>query len=447
MNIKEKLGAMNIKEQLGGVLKQSVFLARTVVGAGISRVRWFVFTSKGRRLASWLVVAGTVGFVAATRPVTLIEPGQLGIRMNLVTGISSELREGWAVLVPHIHRLHLYSLKDQVYRPERSAQASGPAPFQSAEGLSIGIEITLRYALDPARVSTLATSMPEDVGTEIVEPVIDGVLRRHFAQHTVREIFATQRREIQKAISDEIGPLLAKDGVLLRSITLGNVDLPTQYRTGVESLLAEELSAEKMRYTLELKEKQIKETALSAEAEKVRREKAAEASASEEIIAAKAKAEAMRHILPFKEKEIEQRRLEAEAAKVSRLTQASAEAEARRIEAAGEADARRKLAESDAYRVEVTGKASSEQLAREADLITKNPLLIQKTLADKLSDKIQVIIAPPQMGGFVAGNLLGQGQPSQPRYSGAPGSRRSSDASESESESGYGSEDSQQQEE
>ena len=35
-------------------------------------------------------------------------------------------------------------------------------------------------------------------------------------------------------------------------------------------------------------------------------------------------------------------------------------------------------------------------------LIAKNPLLIQKTLADKLSDKIQVIIAPPQAGGFFA---------------------------------------------
>jgi regulator of protease activity HflC (stomatin/prohibitin superfamily) len=213
--------------------------------------------------------------------------------------------------------------------------------------------------------------------------------------------------------------MLASDGVILRSITLGNVDLPDQYRRGVESLLAEELSAEKMRYTLELKEKQVKETALSAEADKVRREKAAEAAASEEIIAAKAKAEAMRHVLPFKEKEIEQRRLEAEASKVSRLTQASAEAEARRIEAAGEADARRKLAESDAYRVEVTGKAASEQLARDASLISKNPLLIQKTLADKLSDKIQVIIAPPQVGGFFASGLLGP-QPPTPPYANAP---------------------------
>jgi hypothetical protein len=44
-------------------------------------------------------------------------------------------------------------------------------------------------------------------------------------------------------------------------------------------------------------------------------------------------------------------------------------------------------------------------------LIARNPLLIQKTLADKLSDKIQVIVAPPSAGGFFAGGLLGmQGQ-------------------------------------
>jgi hypothetical protein len=40
--------------------------------------------------------------------------------------------------------------------------------------------------------------------------------------------------------------------------------------------------------------------------------------------------------------------------------------------------------------------------------VTRYPLLIQKTLADKLSDKIQVIIAPPPSdGGFIGNTLLG----------------------------------------
>ncbi len=382
-------------------------LAGSAVRGAVSRIRWLLYAPRGRRMTAGLVVAGALAGVVVAQPVCLLEPGEVGIRVNRLTGTVSELREGWSLLVPHVHRLSRYSLKDQTYQPRRSTRATDAAPFQSVEGLSLGVEVTVRYVLDAERIGALAARLPENVGQDIIEPAIDGVLRRHFAQHTVREIFSTQRVRIQKDLLEELTPLLAEDGVRVRSVTLGNVDLPQQYRTGMESLLTEELNSEKMRYTLELKDKQVKQSALEAEADKVRREKAAEAAGNEEIIAARAKAEAMRHILPFKEKEIEQRRLEAEAAKVSRLTQATAEAEAHRIQSSGEADARRTLAQADAYRVEVTGKAASEQLARDAELISRNPLLIQKTLADKLSDKIQVIIAPPQAGGFIAGNLLG----------------------------------------
>ena len=116
----------------------------------------------------------------------------------------------------------------------------------------------------------------------------------------------------------------------------------------------------------------------------------------------------MKHVLPFKQKQIEQRALEAEAEKTARIKNAEAAAQARRIEAAGEADSRQKLADADAYRQERLGKIASEQLARDGALISKNPLLIQKTLADKLSDKISVIIAPPPSdGGFIGATLLG----------------------------------------
>jgi regulator of protease activity HflC (stomatin/prohibitin superfamily) len=116
----------------------------------------------------------------------------------------------------------------------------------------------------------------------------------------------------------------------------------------------------------------------------------------------------MKHVLPFKERQVEQRKLEAEAAKAARIKGAEGTAEARRIEATGEADARQKLADAEAYRLERVGKANAEQMAREGALVTRYPLLVQKTLADKLSDKVQVIIAPPPLdGGFIGANLLG----------------------------------------
>jgi len=96
---------------------------------------------------------------------------------------------------------------------------------------------------------------------------------------------------------------------------------------------------------------------------------------------------------------------------VARIKAAEAAAEARRIEASGEADSRNRLADAEVYRLEKLGKANSDQMEREGALITTHPLLIQKTLADKLSDKIQVIIAPPPAdGGFIGSTLLGAKQ-------------------------------------
>jgi regulator of protease activity HflC (stomatin/prohibitin superfamily) len=234
------------------------------------------------------------------------------------------------------------------------------------------------------------------------------VIYKVFARYTVREIFSTKRVEIQQAIEKELAEKLAADGLILRTVQVGKVDLPADYKRGMNGLLAEELATEKMRYTLELKDKRVKEIALEGEAEKVRREKAAEAAAREQVIAAKGQEDAMKHVLPFKQRQIEQRQLEAEADKQSRIRVAEGSAQARRVEAGGEADARQKLADAEAYRMERVGNVNAEQMAREGALVTRHPLLIQKALADKLSDKVQVIIAaPPADGGFIGANLVG----------------------------------------
>jgi regulator of protease activity HflC (stomatin/prohibitin superfamily) len=337
--------------------------------------------------------------------------GEIGMRLNQLTGSSTEVRDGAVIIIPGLHELRRFSLRDQVYRPTANVSASGPAPFQSVEGLSIGVDISVRYALDASQIAAMARDLPEDINKEIVEPVVQGVLYKTLARYTVREIFSTKRPEIAQLIETELKPRLAKDGIKLEAVTMGKVDLPPDYKAGMEHLLAEELATEKMRYTLELKEKEVKQTELEAQADKVRRETSAQAAGEEQIIAAKAQAEAMKHVLPFKQKQIEQRALEAEADKVSRIKTAEGTAQARRIEAAGEADSRKNLADAEAYRQDRIGKITSEQLARDGALISKNPLLIQKTMADKLSDKITVIIAPPPAdGGFIGSALLGAGK-------------------------------------
>jgi regulator of protease activity HflC (stomatin/prohibitin superfamily) len=311
---------------------------------------------------------GVVAVATASAALLVLHPplqgvgrGEVGVRTNRLTGTVTEWGEGSVVVVPGLQQMRVFALRDQTWRAAQMASAEGPAPLQSVEGLSLGADLTVRYAIDPLKVAALAKSMPDDVAGELVDPAAQGVVYKVFARYTVREIFSTKRAEIQAQIESELKPRLAADGVLLRNVQVGKIDLPADYKRGMEALLAEELAGEKMKYTLDLKEKQVKETELKAQAEKVRRIKAAEGAA-----------------------------------------------QARRIEATGEAEARQKLADAEVYRMDKVGKSNAEQMGREGALLSRHPLLIQKTMADKLSDKVQVIIAAPGTdGGFVGAGLLG----------------------------------------
>jgi regulator of protease activity HflC (stomatin/prohibitin superfamily) len=357
-------------------------------------------------------VAGIVGYsIYSHPPMRTVGRGEAGIRENRLTGEVTQWRDGSVLVLPFIHEMHTFSMRDRTYKPTKMVKANGPAPLQSQEGLSIGIDLSVRYAIDSAQLREVANKLPDDLDTDVVEPAVASVIYKVFARYTVREIFSTKRTEIQQLVEKDIRARLAADGIAVRDVLIGKVDLPDDYRRGMDQMLAEELASEKMRYTLELKDKRVKEVALEGEAEKARREKTAEAAAREQIIAAKGQEEAMKHVLPFKQRQIEQRKLEAEAEKQARVSGAEASAQSRVIEAKGEADARQKLADAEAYRLERVGKANAEQMAREGVVITQHPLLIQKVLAEKLSDKVQVIIAPPSSDGVITAALTGGKKP------------------------------------
>ena len=398
-------------------------------GRAITFIRRAVSAPLGRLMGRLKVVLGTVGQrvwqgrarvvlgIAALAvgcalfwhpPAASVRRNEILVRTNVLTGASHAYSAGTVLRFPGLHEIRRYPLRDQVYRPLEAARAAGPAPFQSKEGLSVGVDLTVRWAIDRSRIAQRSREYPDNLNTDLVEPAVQGVVYPVLARHTVREIFSSQRQQIQHELADELGPKLAELGLILRGVDLGHVDLPADYRAELEKLLAEELATEKIGFTLQLKEAQVKETQLSAEADKVRRQKAAEAAGAEQVIAARAQAETMQHILPYKQKQIEQRQLEAEAEKRARIRNAEGAAEGRRIEARGEAEARQHLADAEAYRLEVVGKSNAGQMEREGALLARYPLLIQKTLADKLSDKVQVIIAPtPAAGQFVGANLLG----------------------------------------
>jgi hypothetical protein len=142
--------------------------------------------------------------------------------------------------------------------------------------------------------------------------------------------------------------------------------------------------------------------------------KEAEADAHAKVVEAKGEADAMQYTLPLKQKQIEQSKLEAEARKEATIENADAEAQAKVIDSKAEVQRRNMLADVEANRIRVTAAADADRMASEAKLLNQSPLLINKIIAERLSDKIQMVMVPSDGKYFFASDVFkGMGMAAQ----------------------------------
>jgi regulator of protease activity HflC (stomatin/prohibitin superfamily) len=236
--------------------------------------------------------------------------------------------------------------------------------------------------------------------------VVASAWRELAPSYTVREIFSTKREQVRNAASEIIMKKLAADGIVVEAVMLSDVQLPEQYAKGLEGLLLKEQQDDQMTIDTEIQQKQVRIAELEAEAEAKQKEKQAEGEAQSRVIAAKGESDAMQYTLPLKQKQIEQSKLEAEARKEATIENAEAEAQAKVIDSKAELQRRNLLADAEASRIKLIAAANAERMTSEAALLNKSPLLINKIIAERLSDKIQMVMVPSDGKFFFANDVF-----------------------------------------
>ncbi len=161
-----------------------------------------------------------------------------------------------------------------------------------------------------------------------------------------------------------------------------------------------------MGFEQEIEQKRVRIAEFQAEQAKVHEVKRAEADAQSRVIQAKAESDSMQYTLPLKQKQIEQSRLEAQARKEATVENAEAAAQAKVIDSKAELERRKLLADAEANRIRQTSAAEAEQMRLEAAALKTNPLLIQKIIAERLSDKVQIMMVPMDGKFFFTNDVL-----------------------------------------
>jgi hypothetical protein len=81
-------------------------------------------------------------------------------------------------------------------------------------------------------------------------------------------------------------------------------------------------------------------------------------------------------------------------------------AEAKVIDSKAELEKRKLMTEGESDRIRHVAVADAERMRLESDVLKQNPLLIQKIIAEKLSDKVQIMMVPNDGKFFFANDVL-----------------------------------------
>jgi len=355
------------------------------------------------------------------KSIAVVPDGEAGVRVSQFWGVRpGTLYPGVHLVTPFVDSVALYDTREQVYltaASEGGKYVKELLTVQAREGLNIGIAVAVRYRIDPRRLSYIHANLPEDIGDQVVAPVVASTYRSLAPNYVTREIFAVKREELRSKAAEAIKTRLEADGILVREVVLRDIKLPEEYAKGLEGLLLKEQESERLGTEQEIKQKEVKIAELEAEAQKARAVKQAEAQALVRVLQAKAEADSMQYTLPLKQKQIEQSKLEAEARKEATLQNAEAAAQAKVIDSKAEIERQRNLADAEANRIRVTADAEanrirvtaaadSERMKFEAAVLKQNPMLIQKIIAERPSDKLQIMMVPVDGKNFFANDVF-----------------------------------------
>jgi len=347
--------------------------------------------------------------------IVVVPSGMGAVRISQISGTEpGTLYPGMHFITPLIESVEMFDLRDHLFTAgivegmNKTTQKNGLS-VQSREGLNIGLAITVRYRLDPHKLDSVQSHLPQPADKELVPPVVASAWRELAPQYTVREIFSTKREEVRTKAAGIITKKLGADGIVVEEVMLADIQLPEEYAKGLEGLLLKEQEDDQLAIVTDIQQKHVKIAELEAEAEARRKVKGAEGDAQSKVVEAKGEADAMQYTLPLKQKQIEQSKLEAQARKEATIQNAQADAEAKVIDSKAEVQRRNLLADSEASRIKLMAAANAERMTSEAELLNKSPLLINKIIAERLSDKIQMVMVPSDGKFFFANDVFKAG--------------------------------------
>ncbi len=132
-------------------------------------------------------------------------------------------------------------------------------------GLSVNIDITVRFAPMGNKVGYLYEAFKLDYKEVVVIPEVRSAVRQVAGRFTAEEIYSTHRAEVEQTIIDEAGKKLAANNVKMNALLIRSINLPADIKKAIEHKLKQEQEALAYRYRLDKEKSEAERKRIEAE--------------------------------------------------------------------------------------------------------------------------------------------------------------------------------------
>ena len=258
-----------------------------------------------KKATALYVVIAIIILLIIAKPYTIIQSGEVGIKVTAGKFDPTPLEPGIHFFIPGIQKIIKVDTKVRIinYKSEHDTAFGNvnegiiekPAiTVLDARGLPVSIDLTVQYRLNPANapqtIATWGLSWEEKLINAVVREVVRNVIGRYKAEE-----LPVKRNEIAKLIEQEIRQKIdsfKNKPVFLESVQLREINLPPKIKEQIERVQIAKQEAERMKYEVEKAKQEAEKKAAQAKGEAEAKKIRAQGEAERILIEANAKAQA-----------------------------------------------------------------------------------------------------------------------------------------------------------
>lgn len=172
--------------------------------------------------------------------------------------VDNIFRPGFHMKAPW-NKIYVYNVEEQ--------KSEEPMDVLDKNGLSVNIDVTVRYYPIYDRIGYLYEGFKLDYANRLVIPEIRSTVRQVAGRYTAEEIYSTKRSEVEQTIIDEAGKKLRENNIEMKALLIRSINLPPDIKRAIESKLTQEQEALAYQFKLDKEKAEAERKRIAAEGE------------------------------------------------------------------------------------------------------------------------------------------------------------------------------------